>query len=256
MNLWFLLVVLSCGTQSEKMPVKSNNYLSTPAGEFKEHQLTFERVREAYQQKFDGVADNLAEKGLDVGSFELYIRAFKEEQELELWARSSDSEYQLVEVFNICQSSGKLGPKRKQGDYQVPEGYYHIDRFNPKSNFHLSLGINYPNFSDKILGEKGRLGGDIFIHGNCVTVGCLPMTDDIMKTIYVYAIEAINGGQERVSITFFPSKMTVNNYKKITEGNVENKHLYAALKKGYDYFEQTRELPRISFNPDGSMIVK
>jgi len=42
-------------------------------------------------------------------------------------------------------ASGKLGPKRQQGDMQIPEGFYHISGFNPASNFYLSLRINYPN---------------------------------------------------------------------------------------------------------------
>ena len=73
---------------------------------------------------------------------------------------------------------GQPWPQATQGDSQVPEGFYHMDRFNPLSNFHLSLGVSYPNQSDRILGASGRLGGDIFIHGDCVTIGCVPITDE------------------------------------------------------------------------------
>jgi murein L,D-transpeptidase YafK len=73
-----------------------------------------------------------------------------------------------------------LGPKRRKGDGQVPEGLYVIDTFNPNSIFYLSLGINCPNASDRVLG-KGELGGDIFIHGNRVTIGCIPIRDYPIK---------------------------------------------------------------------------
>src|SRR5690606_11025729 len=97
--------------------------------------------------------------------------------------------FTLVKTYPVCSSSGLPGPKRKKGDRQTPEGFYHIDRFNPQSAFHLSLGINYPNSSDKILGHSDP-GGDIFIHGSCVTIGCVPLTDDLIKEVYVLAVEA------------------------------------------------------------------
>ena len=50
--------------------------------------------------------------------------------------------------------SGTTGPKRAEGDYQVPEGFYYINEFNPNSKYHLSLGLNYPNASDKILSDS------------------------------------------------------------------------------------------------------
>ena len=71
--------------------------------------------------------------------------------------------------------SGTMGPKRLQGDYQVPEGFYYINEFNPNSNYHLHLGLNYPNASDKILSDSLRPGGDIYIHGSCVSIGCIPL---------------------------------------------------------------------------------
>ncbi|MBC7451384.1 MAG: hypothetical protein H7259_07840, partial [Cytophagales bacterium] len=65
------------------------------------------------------------------------------------WAKGKTStQFTLTKTYSICSASGTSGPKRKQGDNQVPEGVYYIDRFNPASNFHLSLGLNYPNTSD------------------------------------------------------------------------------------------------------------
>lgn len=106
--------------------------------------------------------------------------------------------FRLIKDYQICSLSGELGPKRQQGDLQVPEGFYWIDRFNPASNFYLSLGINYPNQFDRILGKSGELGGDIFIHGGCVTIGCIPITDDKIKELYLIAVEAKSNGQDGV----------------------------------------------------------
>jgi murein L,D-transpeptidase YafK len=78
------------------------------------------------------------------------LLAYKEEQELELYAKNkAEVTFKKIARYSICQKSGQLGPKRKQGEDQVPEGFYHIDRFNPASFYHLSLGINYPNAADQ-----------------------------------------------------------------------------------------------------------
>jgi murein L,D-transpeptidase YafK len=87
------------------------------------------------------------------------------------------------------------GDKKIAGDGRTPEGHYLIDRRNPESNFHLSLGINYP--SKKDVAEARSLGkdpgGDIFIHGrgNLLTLlrpdwtwGCIAVTDDEIEEIY------------------------------------------------------------------------
>ena len=71
-----------------------------------------------------------------------------------MWARNRDGgPFELLKKYPLAATSGSLGPKRAAGDYQVPEGFYEIDRFNPKSWFHLSLGLNYPNAADRALGE-------------------------------------------------------------------------------------------------------
>jgi murein L,D-transpeptidase YafK len=146
------------------------------------------------------------------------------------------------------------GPKRKQGDYQIPEGFYHIDRYNPYSVFYLSLGINYPNKSDRILGKKGSLGGDIFIHGDCVSIGCIPITTPKIKELYVMCVEAKNNGQKKIPVTIFPAKLTERNYKFLTERYSEDTdklNLWKALKDGYQYFEKEKKLPGVTFLNNG-----
>jgi len=175
---------------------------------FKEQQKKHLRVQEAYRDKEDLLKTLFADKEIQYPPERIYFRVFKKERYLELWVYSNkDKAFKLLLEYPVCALSGDLGPKRRQGDGQIPEGFYVIDRFNPVSNFHLSLGINYPNASDNMLGHKGNLGGDIFIHGGCVTIGCIPMTDDGIKELYVLAVEAKNNGQDEIPVHIFPAKM-------------------------------------------------
>jgi len=226
-----------------------------PDNEFKTAQKKYSRVRVAYAEKEQGVKDLLTEKELDINKINLYIRAFKTEKKLELWGKNkTDDKFKLIKIYDFCTSSGVLGPKRKQGDYQIPEGFYHIDRFNPYSVFYLSLGINYPNKSDRILGKKGSLGGDIFIHGDCVSIGCIPITTPKIKELYVMCVEAKNNGQQKIPVTIFPAKLNERNYKILTDRYSEDTdkiNLWKALKDGYQYFEKEKKLPSVTFLNDG-----
>lgn len=222
---------------------------------FKKSQLKYSRVRQAYKDKENSMLTLLQNKQIDRGKLKIYMRVFKSEKQIELWGKNdTDTKYSLIKTYEVCRTSGRLGPKRKQGDLQIPEGFYQIDRFNPNSNFYLSLGINYPNKSDRILGEKGKLGGDIFIHGACVTIGCLPITDDQIKELYIFCIEAKNNGMSKIPVTIFPSKLTDNNYKQLTgkyDKDSDKIGLWTDLKKGYDIFNETKQLPKIGFLNSG-----
>lgn len=229
--------------------------LAFSSGSFKDDQKKYPRVRQAYAEKEQAVKDLLKTHEIKINELRVYLRAFKKEKKIELWAKNnSDEAYQFIREYSVCRTSGEIGPKRKKGDLQIPEGFYHIDRFNPSSNFHLSLGINYPNTSDKIMGVKGSLGGDIFIHGACVTIGCLPVTDDQIKELYVFCVEAKDNGQGKIPITIFPSELTTANYNvlKTTYGNDSDKlGLWADLKAGYDLFNENKKVPQINFLNNG-----
>jgi len=226
---------------------------------FKEQQLKITRVKTAYAEKEKLVKTLFSSKGMDLSSADIYFRAFKKEAQMEVWAKASkENKYVLIKTFSVCASSGVLGPKRKQGDGQVPEGFYEIDRFNPASNFHLSLGLNYPNKSDKILG-KANLGGDIFIHGNCVTIGCLPLTDDLIKEVYIMAVEARSRGQQRIPVHVFPCKLNKLEFRYLEDkykGNSVLVDFWKNLEAGYQIFEKNRVLPSISVDSKGAYLFK
>ena len=222
---------------------------------FIEEQKRYPRVRQAFADKEQIVLDLLAKNSITSGNLNIYLRAFKKEKEIELWARNeSDSLFSLIKVYDICRTSGIEGPKRKQGDMQIPEGFYHISRFNPASSYYLSLGLNYPNKSDRILGAKGKLGGDIFIHGSCVTIGCMPITDDKIKELYIFCIMAKNNGQTKIPVTIFPTKMSGSAYNSLKHkhrSNIDISGLWTDLENAYKSFAKTNTLPDVIFLDNG-----
>lgn len=223
---------------------------------FKNSQLKNHRVAAAYKGKYGGIQKLYADKKIDITSHKIFLRAFKKEGELELWASNSSGIYQFIKTFKFCYASGNLGPKRKYGDYQVPEGFYYIDRFNPCSAFYLSLGINYPNQSDRILSPFSNLGGDIFIHGDCVSIGCISINDDQIKELYIAAVEAKTSGQTKIPVHIFPCKLTTEKFKIIKGNAKDNRTLdfWQNLKEGYEFFEASKELPQIKIDCRGKYL--
>jgi murein L,D-transpeptidase YafK len=223
---------------------------------YREKQLNNTRVREAYSDKEKMVAKNLAAHSLSRDSLRIYLRALKTEKKIEVWAKNvCDAAFILVRELPICELSGDVGPKRRSHDLQVPEGFYHIDGLNPYSKYYLSMKVNYPNASDSIRGRKGRLGSQIFIHGACISSGCLAITNDRIKELFVYCIEAYNSGQEEIGITIFPARMDDSTYAWLNTRYSKYKDcisLWADLKKSWDLFEKYRIPPAVKFLPDGT----
>ena len=152
--------------------------------EFKAAQLKYSKVKDAYDTKWPKLKEDLKSVKINTESYDIYLRAFKNEKKVEVWLKNpGDKKYTLFKTYDICASSGDLGPKRMEGDGQVPEGFYTIDLFNPTSNYYLSMRVSYPNTSDDILKTGKHAGGAIMMHGNCVTIGCMPMTDDKIKEL-------------------------------------------------------------------------
>jgi murein L,D-transpeptidase YafK len=182
------------------------------------------------------VAERLQAKNLDPHRLELFLRVIKTNRELEVWARNQGTgPFALLHVYPLAATSGKLGPKRRAGDLQVPEGFYEIDRFNPKSNYHLSLGLNYPNAADQALGEPNP-GGDIFIHGGEVTIGCLPINDIGIEEVYLLAVAARAAGQAMIPVHIFPFPLTETELAKRLSS--PHQAFWRSLRPGYAYFEQ------------------
>jgi len=227
---------------------------------FIDYQKTYPKVANAMKAKEDTLRSQFAKQGLRWPAKQIYVRSFKYDSQLEVWVRYSNVEpFKLFKTYRVCAMAGAIGPKRAQGDYQVPEGFYYINEFNPNSSYHLSLGLNYPNASDKVLSDSANPGGDIYIHGNCVTVGCIPLQNDQIEELYILAAEAKNQGQDFIPVHIFPIRF--NNRKsfeylaKTTKDNQDLQRFAINIKEVFDYFEEKKRIPLISVNKKGDYVV-
>ncbi len=190
----------------------------------------------------------------------MYLRSFKYDRQLEVWIKSTAKEpYKLFKVYKVCQQSGSMGPKRVEGDYQVPEGFYYINEFNPNSNYHLSLGLNYPNASDRILSDANKPGGAIYIHGNCVSTGCIPITDAPIEELYFLASNVRIQGQEYIPVHVFPARYNVKKSQEFLDiamkDNIYLQQFNTNIKEVFTYFEAKKELPIIMVNKRGEYVL-
>jgi murein L,D-transpeptidase YafK len=172
----------------------------------------------------------------------MLIRTYKQEAEFEIWKQKSDGQYALLKTYPMCRWSGQLGPKTREGDHQVPEGFYTITpgQMNPNSHYYLSFNVGYPNAYDRAL---DRTGGAIMVHGVCSSAGCFSMTDAQIAEIYAIAREAFAGGQSAIQMQSFPFHMTPENLAKHRlDPNIA---FWKEIKNGADHFEVTKSEPSV-----------
>ncbi len=171
----------------------------------------------------------------------VFIRIFKEEAELEVWIED-DSQFSLFKTYPICNFSGDLGPKLREGDRQSPEGIYNVtrDALNPNSSFHLSFNLGFPNRFDR---SHDRTGSFLMVHGNCVSVGCYAMTDPMIEEIYVLVEAALSGGQHAVPVHAFPFRMTPERMAQAAHSPWFG--FWEQLSTIYEQFETTRQIPTV-----------
>jgi murein L,D-transpeptidase YafK len=222
---------------------------------FKQQQLRFPHVQAAYREKETAVKLLFAQHNVAFPPQQALVRVFKREQQVELWAATNaGDEMTFMASYPICASSGELGPKRQRGDCQVPEGFYHVNHFNPESSFYLSLGVSYPNAADRIRAGAHDPGGAIYIHGNCVTIGCMPITDDRIKELYVALLETSANGEREIPVQIYPAKLDSAGFAALQREYKEQPELlafWANLKQGFDLFEKNHLPPKVSISKKG-----
>lgn len=226
--------------------------------DFISEQKKYKKVRTAYLDKENYLTQKLKEKNLSLQNINVLMVAYKNEGELEIYVKSKiDKTYQKFLTYDICSSSGDLGMKNQQGDYQVPEGFYYINHFNPTSNYFLSLGISYPNQADRKRNAKSQikdLGGAIYLHGSCVTIGCIPITDEYIKEVYVLAVQARANGQTQIPIYIFPFRFTENNIEKFYPKYQNLVGFWDNIKVGYEKFEKNKQNVSFQINEKGNYV--
>jgi murein L,D-transpeptidase YafK len=253
----FAILLICINLTVAAQPPKSNAGTSFS---FINYQKTFPRPNESFEKKTDTLQKQFEAKKLQWPANYIYIRSFKYDSQLEVWVKNEiKDQFQLFKTYKVCALAGTLGPKRMEGDYQVPEGFYFINEFNPKSNYYLSLGINYPNESDRILSDSLRPGSAIFIHGSCVTVGCIPIRDEQIDELYILAAYAKNQGQDFIPVHIFPIRYNVDRSIKYLEGFTKDdpsmKKFAGKLEDAFDYFEKYKQLPVVMIGEKGQYMI-
>ncbi len=190
----------------------------------------------------DKMLGEIKSKHMDKGS-PILARLFKEELELEIWKQNQDGQFALLKTYPICRWSGDLGPKKKEGDRQAPEGFYTITpgQMNPNSNYYLAFNTGFPNSYDR---AHGYTGSELMVHGDCSSRGCYAMTDEQIQEIYALARELFYGGQKEFQFEAFPFRMTALNMAK--HRNNPNFVFWKEIKEGYDDFEATHQEPKVA----------
>ena len=205
-------------------------------------QLRFAKVRAAQAAAWPTVLARLRPHYFDPEHLEIFFRLIKTQRALEVWGRNGTGggPFALIHAYPLAATSGTLGPKRRANDAQTPEGCYTINRYNPDSQYLLSLGLDYPNAADRALGEP-HPGGDIFIHGADVTIGCLPITDAGIQEVYLLALAALAAGQRAIPVHIFPFPLTASEL----ERRAASPHaaFWRGLAPGWAYFEARHQLP-------------
>jgi murein L,D-transpeptidase YafK len=173
----------------------------------------------------------------------IMIRVIKSEDLLEVWKQKRNGRYALLAEYKVCQWSGKIGPKFKEGDRQTPEGFYTVNRhqLNPHSKYYLAFNIGFPNAYDR---SHGRTGSNIMVHGACSSAGCFSMTDHNIREIYALARDALNAGQKNFQVQSFPFRMTAKNMAK--QYNSPHYNYWEMIRRGYDMFEITKRPPVVN----------
>lgn len=250
-NPLFHLLIIAISSLAGHAVVAQNSYIG--------YQRSSLKISDVFNRGEDSLRHEFENKGLKWPAKYVYIRSFKYDAQLEVWVKNEAKEqYKLFKTYKVCMQSGTMGPKRLQGDYQVPEGFYYINEFNPNSNYHLSLGINYPNASDRILSDSLRPGGDIYIHGSCVSVGCIPLTDEQIEELYIITSYAKANGQDFIPVHVFPvkysQKKSMEYLANTTKNNVALQKFAIQLKEAFDKFEEKKQVPLVMVNKKGQYL--
>ena len=187
----------------------------------------------------------------------IFLRAFKRPGELELWAADRGKPLHLLKTYPVAglERCGDPGPKRRQGDLQVPEGCYRISVFNPLSRFHLSLGLDYPNAADRIHGDREKPGGEIYIHGSNVSIGCLPIGDPAIEELYILVSDTHSHGQREIPVHIFPTRMSGEAWAALQERHPAHAAFWSELQPIYDAFEKTKRVPAVKITPAGHYLI-
>lgn len=178
----------------------------------------------------DRMREKTQEAGFDETPSQLVFIGLKEERLLEVYG-FLDGCFEFITSYPFTAFSGEIGPKLAEGDKQIPEGIYGIEYFNPNSKFHLSMKVTYPNDFDQSktnFANVRQMGGDIFIHGKDVTIGCIPLGDQAIEELYSIATDV---GKENIKVIISPRDFRVNKTFPVIDNIDWETELYEMISK-------------------------
>ena len=205
--------------------------------------IVMERGDNRHLQPITGeLLAEMAKKGITPAD-PIMVRIHKKESELELWKRDRTGQFALLKIYPMCRWSGQLGPKKREGDRQAPEGFYTVtpDLMNPRSQYYLSFNLGYPNALER---AQGFTGSALMVHGACTSAGCFAMTDKGIAEIYAVAREAFTAGNPSFQVQALPFRMTTENMA--MHRSSPHASYWRNLKEGIDHFEATRTPPTVA----------
>ena len=241
LSLGFLYGGYAEGLQAEESLQTSNEEARIQAQErlFLQKRLL---AQEKMGARYEALRKSLASVGFSYGD-DVFLRIIKARRHLELWMRPKGSQlaFKKVKIYRILALSGKLGPKKQQGDLQAPEGFYEVtqEALNPKSQYYLSFDIGYPNAFDRSMGYTGSL---IMVHGDAKSRGCFAIGDEGIKEVYLLVQEALKYHQ-KIAVHVYPFDFTPSQMQKAKES--PHYKFWCFLSHPWHYMERTKRLPSI-----------
>ncbi|MCF7955578.1 MAG: L,D-transpeptidase family protein [Phycisphaerae bacterium] len=166
------------------------------------------KVRQIEQDSGIRIRNKVENANLNFPPSKLILSADKTKRTLTVYGCDKKNKPVEITSYRFTGYSGRLGPKLREGDGQIPEGVYDITALNPQSSFYLSIRVEYPNdFDKRIAASEGRtnLGGDIYIHGGSATIGCIPIGNDNIEELF-YLVEQT--GLKNTGIVITPHDLT------------------------------------------------
>jgi murein L,D-transpeptidase YafK len=212
------------------------------------------RVAAAYSKFEENLRNKVQALECDWGA-EVTIVVYKHEKRMEIFLQQRSGKFCLFDTIDICAASGSPGRKIRQGDKQVPEGFYHVGVLNPKSTYHLSLGLNFPNNADQLIVDPHEPGGEIYIHGGCTSSGCCAITDEAIEWLYVLCDAAKKASKPPANVMILPCRFgeTTLSWQDMEFENWST--FWAGIQEGWLWFMNQKTWPKMEVDSKGNYLL-
>ncbi len=210
------------------------------------------RDKGARERRTEVVKQLFSDAGVAFPATEMLFRVFKKEGKLEVWANDEKgAPLKPIATYGICRISGDIGPKRHEGDRQVPEGFYTIPHIETATSYHLAMAVSYPNPYDEAESRYDP-GGQILVHGSCVSIGCISMSDERIEELWTMAAPLYKA-HHQIALHIFPTRAM----KELLADPDQADHasFWRMIEPTWEKFESDHLLPTVTFNVKHEYVV-